>query len=451
MIVRAPLVERRWLISNRHGLRVVPSPPISQNPTQQPRDHANMKDLREPTREAGLGRLDDFVPRAGRDYARLRNYDFGPAQHESVSRLSPWLRHRLVLEQEVIRETLQRHSLSAAEKFVQEVFWRTYSKGFLEQRPSIWQDYRADVAELAERLEAEPGLRAGYAEAVEGRTGIDCFDVWARELVETGYLHNHARMWFASIWIFTLRLPWQLGADFFLRHLLDGDPASNTLGWRWVGGLHTKGKTYLARPDNIARYTEGRFNPVGQLAKSAPPLSEDETHPLVPVQHQDVTNAPRRAGLLVTEEDCSPETLDLPAPPQAIIGMTATQGRSPLPVSEAASGFAHGAVADALDRARTCFDVESYQADTDAWGPVLVEWARAQHLDTVMTAYAPVGPAAERLDAARAALADAGVALVQLLRPWDTAAWPHATKGFFKLKKQIPSLLEATHAGYETR
>jgi deoxyribodipyrimidine photo-lyase len=65
-----------------------------------------------------------------------------------------------------------------------------------------------------------------------------------QELVETGYLHNHARMWFASIWIFTLRLPWELGADFFLRHLLDGDAASNTLSWRWVAGLHTKGKHY---------------------------------------------------------------------------------------------------------------------------------------------------------------------------------------------------------------
>ena len=60
-------------------------------------------------------------------------------------------------------------------------------------------------------------------------TGIEGFDDWARELVDTGYMHNHARMWFASIWIFTLRLPWALGADFFLRHLLDADAASNTL------------------------------------------------------------------------------------------------------------------------------------------------------------------------------------------------------------------------------
>lgn len=397
----------------------------------------------EPTREAGLARLADFLPRAGRDYAKLRNFDFGPGRHTQVSGLSPWLRHRLVLEQEVVAQTLERHSLSSAEKFVQEVFWRTYSKGFLEQRPSIWRAYRGDVAALGERLKAEPGLRAGYTEAVEGRTGIDCFDAWARELVETGYVHNHARMWFASIWIFTLRLPWQLGADFFLRHLLDGDPASNTLGWRWVGGLHTKGKTYLARPDNIAKFTDGRFNPSGQLASTAPPLSEEEEHPLVPLRHPDIAGKPRRAGLLVTEEDCAPETLDLPAAPVASIGLTATPARSPLPVSESACSFAEGAVNDALVRASMLFGVESEQSDAADWGAALADWARANDLDTVLTAYAPVGPAGERLASARAALADAGVSLIEVLRSWDAAAWPHATKGFFKLKKQIPTIIEA--------
>ncbi|RIA55273.1 FAD-binding domain-containing protein [Dichotomicrobium thermohalophilum] len=397
----------------------------------------------EPTREAGLAHLSAFMPRAGRNYARLRNFDFGPGRHAQVSGLSPWLRHRLVLEPEVIAQTLGAHGLSAAEKFVQEVVWRSYFKGFMEQRPSIWQAYRRDVAALAGRLEAEPGLRADYDAAVNGRTGIDCFDAWAGELVETGYLHNHARMWFASIWIFTLRLPWELGADFFLRHLLDGDPASNTLGWRWVGGLHTKGKTYLARPDNIAKYTEGRFNPAGQLATAAPPLREEEEHPLMPLPEPDVAVKPQRAGLVVTEEDCAPETLDLPAAPTAEIGLTATAGRSPLPVSDAACHFAHGAVSDALARGAAHFGVEGQQSDPEDWGAALLNWARANDLDGVMTAYAPVGPVAERLAAARATLAENGVSLIQILRPWDKAAWPHATKGFFKLKKQIPALIDA--------
>ncbi|MCK7502530.1 MAG: hypothetical protein MZW92_81430 [Comamonadaceae bacterium] len=103
-------------------------------------------------------------------------------------------------------------------------------------------------------------------------------------------LHNHARLWFASLWIFTLELPWALGADFFLRHLLDGDPASNTLSWRWVVGLQTPGKIYLARADNIARFTAGRFPAVTGLATAARPLRE------VPSIRRDRYRPPRRSS-----------------------------------------------------------------------------------------------------------------------------------------------------------
>ena len=203
----------------------------------------------EPTHTSALARLQRFVPRAGRDYASMRNYD----DTAQVSTLSPYLRHRIITEEEVLRATLSRYSPQTAEKFVQEVYWRTYWEGWLEQRPRIWTDYRTELRAALNRVQSESGLRQEWEAACKGETGIECFDHWARQLAETGYLHNHARMWFASIWIFTLRLPWTLGADFFLRHLLDGDPASNTLSWRWVGGLQTVGKTYLARPDNISK------------------------------------------------------------------------------------------------------------------------------------------------------------------------------------------------------
>ena len=168
-----------------------------------------------PTRAAGLQRLAAFVPLAGRDGAARRNHDL--PGHPHVSRLSPWLRHRLVSEAEVVTAVLSRHSPAAAEKFTQEVFWRSYWKGWLEQRPAVWTTYRRDLQAALNRLATEAGLRAGWEAACRGDTGIDAFDHWARELVATGWMHNHARMWFASIWIFTLRLPWELGADFFLR------------------------------------------------------------------------------------------------------------------------------------------------------------------------------------------------------------------------------------------
>lgn len=376
-----------------------------------------------PTRQAGLARLEKFVSRTGRHYARRRNYDFGAALRDNVSVLSPWIRHRLITEEEVLHAVLAHHSISAAEKFIQEVFWRTYFKGWLEQRPSVWTTYQDGLARAL-----NDGTRySDYQDAIAGRTGIACFDHWAQELVRTGYLHNHARMWFASIWIFTLRLPWQLGADFFLRHLIDGDPASNTLSWRWVGGLHTKGKTYLARPDNIAKYTDGRFNPVGQLSAVAEPLTEPFEHSRVPLPVME----PTPEGdflLLVTEEDCQIETA-LPHPPKARLGVLA---RSPFEASPLVRSFAVGAVESSSGAA---VDTRS------AWSDQIIEAALAAGTRHVVTGYAPVGPVAEQLVALN--LREAGMTLHQVRRDYDTLAWPYATKGFFGLKKKIPHVLRA--------
>ena len=312
------------------------------------------------TRQVGLQRLENFLPRAGRTYARTRNFDLGPMDRSNISCLSPWLRHRLILEQEVISAPLTRHSLHAAEKFMQEVFWRAYFKGWLEQHPGIWSSYRSELQRLLDLLPSDGQLSARYQTAIEARTGIECFDAWARELVETGYLHNHSRMWFASIWIFTLKLPWQLGADFFYRYLLDGDPASNTLSWRWVGGLHTKGKTYLARPSNVSRFTNGRFDPTGQLAAAALPLAGDGPVAAAVLRSTDRLSPEIPYGLLITEEDCHPESLDLNINPVGVIGLTATSQRSALPVGEGAATFACCAVEDAIARAEAGFEIDRY-------------------------------------------------------------------------------------------
>ena len=177
----------------------------------------NPGELFPPQRSAALARLEAFVLHAGRRYASERNRDSGPGQRDNVSLLSPYLRHRVITEHEVLAAVLRQHSPQAAEKFIQEVFWRTYWKGWLQQRPQIWQAFLRERDADRARLEQSQDLRSALTAAEDGRTGIDGFDAWAWELVQTGYLHNHARMWFASIWIFTLRLPWTLGADFFHR------------------------------------------------------------------------------------------------------------------------------------------------------------------------------------------------------------------------------------------
>src|SRR6056300_936423 len=255
-----------------------------------------------PSLSAAQQQLDAFIPNAGAYYAQHRNFDFGLENRANVSTLSPYIRRRVLTETTVLKQVLTRHSPKDAEKFIQEIFWRTYWKGWLELRPAIWQDYRTSLDRHINDIQTQSGLRQRWAAACTGETGIDCFDSWAKELVETGYLHNHARMWFASIWVFTLELPWELGADFFMRHLLDGDPASNTLSWRWVCGMHTAGKTYLARADNIAKFTEGRFRPTG-LASYARPLGHPDHPKPMPLSIPSVIESSKRTGFLLHDDD----------------------------------------------------------------------------------------------------------------------------------------------------
>ncbi|MDC1439690.1 DNA photolyase-like protein, partial [bacterium] len=260
-----------------------------------------------PTREAGLKRLKEFAPLAGETYSNERNFDFSSTKKSSVSALSPWIKHRLITEEEVLIEILKYHSSHSAMKFIQEVFWRGYFKGWLEQHPTVWSHHNEKLIKEYAKLENNKFEKENYMSAINGETGIECFDFWCEQLKSTGYLHNHVRMWFASIWVFTLKLPMELGADFFMLHLIDADAASNTLSWRWVSGLHTKGKAYAARASNIEKFTNGQFNPSGQLVEDINPLTENIDHPLVTLPQLD-KSIQKDAVLLVTEEDCSPET-----------------------------------------------------------------------------------------------------------------------------------------------
>jgi deoxyribodipyrimidine photo-lyase len=362
----------------------------------------------------------------------------GAEHRHNVSALSPWIRHRLISEKEVLRAMIARHSPLEAEKFIQEVFWRGYFKGWLEQRPSVWHSYQADLQRLHSDVEDNRSLAAAYGDAVSGRTGIACFDAWLCELITTGYLHNHARMWFASIWIFTLRLPWQLGADLFLHHLLDGDPAANTLSWRWVAGLHTKGKNYLARASNIQKYTQGRFNPVTQLAPTALTLNEAQLHPsLLLPKSADLPESDFL--LLITEEDCSVETW-LPRTARATVGLTAPLPRSRLGNSPEVQVFTRGAVQDALARARLqnrqVSEVSSAASD-------IISAAQKAGTQVVVTPYAATGPVADWLQDLRVPLQTAAIELRQIRRPYDDLVWPHAKTGFGGVKRQIPAILRA--------
>ncbi len=393
-----------------------------------------------PTRSAGLARLNSFLPNAGRHYESRRNHDLGPAERTNVSMLSPYISHRLITEEEVLGAVLAKHSPAAAEKFVQEVFWRTYFKGHLETRPFLWTSYKAALQTQVDDLGGKGGLRKSYERATDGRTGLACFDAWVEELVETGYLHNHTRMWFASIWIFTLQLPWQLGADFMYRHLLDGDAASNTLSWRWVGGLHTKGKTYLARADNIRSCTGGRFDPQG-LAREAPPLEEGPMLPATKLRAAASGYPTGRIGLLLSEDDLHPVLPDSAVTQiVAVAGGTCTDERSPLPVSNLVTTFAAAALVDGLANTAARLNVSATSLPTFSSVCVL-DWARAIGVTTVAVPYAPLGPAADELLQLKSRLTADGITLVEVRRDFDARTWPYGTRGFFAMKEKIPTLL----------
>lgn len=387
-----------------------------------------------PTRADGLAKLAAFAPHAGRDYAMGRNTDNGPEERSYVSRLSPYLRHRLLTERDVLQYVLSQHSLSSAEKYVQEVMWRTYWKGWLEMRPGVWTRF------LEERDRAQDCFsdRAAIEAAENGETGIEGFDEWAHELVATGYLHNHARMWFASIWIFTLRLPWALGADFFLRNLVDADAASNTLSWRWVAGLQTVGKSYLATTDNIARFTNHRFAPKG-LATEAFALTEPPVEPARPLPKTAEYDCSKRSLLLVTHEDMNPESVvtDVAGVTAAIVVNAADQLWS-----ETSALFVSAAAVDTTARVERHYGcpatiIESFDA------AACIAAAQAAGISQIITPCAPVGPVADSLHRLRTPLAAAGIELSLVRRPWDERFWPHAKKGFFPFKEQIAAELLA--------
>ena len=389
-----------------------------------------------PTRAAALARLEEFLPDAGR-YAADRN--FVRPGHPNISRLSPWVQKRLLLEEEVVAAARERWSFEAVEKFVQEVYWRTYWKGWLEQRPEAWSRWVEAVPRVRDALSAEQ--RSTLEAALAGRTGIEGFDDWARELVTTGYLHNHARMWFASIWVFTLRLPWELGAAFFYEHLLDGDVASNTLSWRWVAGLQTPGKTYVARADNIAHYTDGRHVPqASQLASAAFPIKEPAM-PKVAAWTENplwINASEGRAGLWVHPEDLAVERGELSA--EKFVAINASWPKliaKKAGWSEAVAIWTQAALQDGAARAGAHFGAEVSAESTDDFAMTMLDWARGHHLKRVV-AYRPfVGPWLVEAQAIESALSQAGIAIMWRRRAWDTRLFPHATRGYFPFWEKV--------------
>jgi deoxyribodipyrimidine photo-lyase len=373
-----------------------------------------------PSRAEALNHLNNFIENNLSEYSKLRNFDFGPTNRSNISCLSPYITHGVINELEVIDKSLKKLPFSKVEKFIQEVLWRVYWKGWLELRPNVWTDYLIELKEVKNEFKNNQN----YLNAIEGKTNIDCFNQWVVELRENNYLHNHTRMWFASIWIFTLELPWQLGAEFFMQHLYDGDAASNTLGWRWVAGIQTQGKHYLASEWNIKKFSNNRFQNI-KLNENAPPKISEKSYPLIKQQF-DNPKIIEEKNLLIFENNLSFEFSDFKQNQfEKIYLISNIKENRSIKLDEKLIKFKSELIKDQKKR------LEDKSINCE-----IIDISEIKNINDCYGLYPSVG---ENLDY----LKSNNLKINFLYRDLDQLAWQYCNKGFFNFKNYIPKIISA--------
>jgi deoxyribodipyrimidine photo-lyase len=372
------------------------------------------------SRAKAVDQLNNFIEQNLTDYSKLRNFDFGPDNRSNISCLSPYITHGIINELEVINKSLKKFSFVKNEKFIQEVMWRVYWKGWLELRPNVWSDYLIELDKLRDEFKNDQN----YLNVIEGKTNIECFNQWVNELKENNYLHNHTRMWFASIWIFTLELPWQLGAEFFMQHLYDGDTASNTLGWRWVAGVQTQGKHYLASEWNINKFTNNRFQNI-KLNENASPKISNKSYPLIKRNFNNPQNLEEK-NLLIFENNLSFEITDFQENnfKKIYIISNKNENRS-IKLSEKLVKFKSLLMKDQEQR------LKDKSIDCE-----VIDISEVKNIENYYSLYPTVG---ENLDY----LNSNNIKMVFLYRNLDQLSWQYCNKGFFNFKNYIPKIISS--------
>ena len=372
----------------------------------------------EASRAKALDKLNYFVENNLSEYSKLRNFDYGPDNRSNISCLSPYITHGIINEKEVIKKSLNKFSFAKNEKFIQEVLWRTYWKGWLELRPSVWTDFLIELKKIKEDFQNNQT----YKNAIEGKTNVECFNYWVNELKENNYLHNHTRMWFASIWIFTLNLPWQLGAEFFMQHLYDGDAASNTLGWRWVAGVQTQGKHYLASEWNIKKFTNNRFSNIN-LNENAPPKISEKKYSIL---KQDFTNPENidQNNLIIFENNLCFETSDFQNNKFKKFYIISNKNENRcIKLSEKVLKFKSSLIQDQEQR----FKNQSIDCE-------VIDISEIKKIEKAVGLYPTIG---ENLDY----LNSNTFKINFLYRELDQNSWQYCNKGFFNFKNYIPKII----------
>ena len=377
-----------------------------------------------PSRSQALEQMQSFVENHLGLYARDRNFDFGPEKRSNTSCLSPYVTHGILSENEIIKLSLKQYSFTKIEKFVQEVLWRTYWKGWLERRPSVWKDFINDLKYLKVDYESDKNLKA----AISGNTDIDCFNDWVHELKETGYLHNHTRMWFSSIWVFTLDLPWQLGAEFFMRYLKDGDPASNTLSWRWTAGIQTKGKNYVAQEWNIKKFTNSRYDKI-KLNENAVPIVSDKEYIQIDPELMNGEYSDQKT-LVIFDNQLAFESSDFNDTKfKKILIIKNTNLTRSIELDEELMKFKSDLISDQENRLKDHYDVEVKE----------ISFLNNLDVSEMVALYPGIG---ENLDF----LNQNQIQIPFLFRSLDQMTNKYCNKGFFNFKNFIPKIISQIDA-----
>ncbi len=367
------------------------------------------------SRDGALKKLDNFINAELPNYNFKRNFDLGPEDKSNVSCLSPYISHRLITEYEVAKIVLAKFPYQKVEKYIQEIFWRVYWKGWLELRPQVWSDFTEDLKTLKED--------DNYKKAINGETQIKCFNDWVNELKENNYLHNHTRMWFASIWIFTLNLPWQKGAEFFMKHLFDGDAASNTLSWRWVAGLQTKGKHYVAQAWNISKFTNNKYQNV-KLNENALPLTDNREYKLSPINLNYDDNA--NENLLVFENELNLENHKLKNYKNIYLILLTNEVRK-IKLEKKVLDFKTQIINDQKKRLDQIKVINEAELQSSAKETI--------SFDVI---HPSIGENYSYLNSLRKKL---NLKLSFILNEEDKFSWQFSNKGYFNFKNNIPSIL----------
>ena len=372
------------------------------------------------SRVEALDELNYFVENNLLDYPKLRNFDLGPQKRDNTSCLSPYVTHGLVSEIEIISKSLKKFSFVKNEKFIQEVLWRVYWKGWLELRPNVWGDYLKELTDIKESFKDNKN----YLDAIEGNSNIECFNEWVNELKNFNYLHNHARMWFASIWIFTLNLPWQLGAEFFMKHLFDGDAASNTLGWRWVAGIQTQGKNYLATEWNIKKFTNNRFQNI-KINEVAEPKTTEKNYSIIDKSFSNPALLEDKV-LLIFDNSLSFEFTDFKDQKfKKILIVSNKNENRQIKLSDNVLNFKTHLIKDQLKRLKE----KSIASD-------IIDISEIKNIDEkVYALYPTVGESLYYLELNQLNNIEF------LYREIDQFSWQFCNKGFFNFKNHIPKIV----------